>query len=79
MSTSKTSLISQVAILEEIVSDAETFFTWEQSLDIEDVIRSLDEADEDSISKHFSELLDSLRLSDNGYSSYSDILKALTG
>jgi hypothetical protein len=66
-------------ILEEIVSDSDRSFTWEQSLDIEDVIRSIEEADEESIAKHFTEMLDSLRLADNGYSSYSDILKALTG
>ena len=78
MNTSETSTTNQIAILEEIVTDSERSFRWEQSLDLDDIIRSLESNDQQSISKHFLELLDCLRLSDNGYSSYSDILKTLT-
>ena len=77
--TPGTSFENKVAILEEIVSDSEISFTWEQTLDMEDVIRSLDEDDHEMINQHFQEALSSLSLIDRGFATYEDILAALRG
>ena len=76
MSRSKTSITNQIAILEEIV-DGENYWTWEQSIDVEGVMDSLDAQDQEAIQKYFLEMLDSVSLTDQGYSSYSDVLQAM--
>ena len=76
MNSSKTSITNQIAILEEIV-DGENYWIWEQSIDVEGVIDSLDAQDQEAIQKYFLEMLDSVSLTDQGYSSYSDVLQAM--
>ena len=46
MNTSKTSITNQIAILEEIV-DGENYWIWEQSIDVEGVMDSLDAQEKD--------------------------------
>ena len=75
--TSRTDLEYQFAILEEIVSDSDMYFTWEQVLDIEDIIRSIDEDDSEAIQQHFAKMLYSLNLPDTGFTLYEEVLVAL--
>ena len=72
-----TSYENKYEILDDIATDSDLSFRWEQSLGLEGVIRSLEEGDKESIAHHFADLLDSLNLTYQGYEFYADILVAL--
>lgn len=69
-----TTFENKMNILSDLVEDVSLAYSWEQLLDIDDIIESIDNADREKIDKHFQSFLSSIDVPDRGFDSYDYII-----